>query len=142
MCNFAQVFNYFCLFCLFLNIFCPFLKNHTHVRTFQNRPRIMKCFIFGTIYKIAVFWKSNCCICGNMRKLLLFGTLIVTVVGISKNLPHFYWKCCISWEIYKFVTFSINYVKLKLFFNLLFKSQFIVTNVMLSLDFFNLLITF
>ena len=42
------------------------------------------------------------------------------------------------WEIYKFATFSINYVKLKLF-NQLLQSQFIVANILVSLDCLNLL---
>ena len=30
---------------------------------------IMKCYISGTICKIAIFWNSNCYFCGNMRKI-------------------------------------------------------------------------
>ena len=41
-------------------------------------------------------------------------------------------------KIYKFATFSINYVKLKLF-NQLLQSQFIVANILVSLDCLNLL---
>ena len=29
---------------------------------------IMKCYISGAIYKIVIFWNSNCYICANMRK--------------------------------------------------------------------------
>ena len=47
-------------------------------------------------------------------KLLYFEAQISTFVGISKKLPHFYWKWSISSEIHKFATFRINYVKLKL----------------------------
>ena len=70
-------------------------------------------------------------------KFLYFEIEITTLVGISKKLLLFYWKCCISWEIYKFATFSINYLKLKLF-NQLLQSQFIVSNILVSLDCLNL----
>ena len=60
------------------------------------------------------------------------------LVGISKKLTLFYRKWCISWEIYKFATFSISYVKLKLF-NQLLQIQF---NKLVSLDCLNLLLIF
>ena len=55
-----------------------------------------------------------------------------------KNYVLFYLKCCISWEIYKFSTFSINYVKLKLD-NQLLQGQFIVADVLMELDCLNLM---
>ena len=33
---------------------------------------IMKCYISGTICKIAIFWKSNCYVCRNRRKIATF----------------------------------------------------------------------
>ena len=68
------------------------------------------------------------------EKLLLFETQITIFVGIFLKVTFFYWKCCISSEIYKFATFSISYVKLKLF-NQLLQSQF---NKLVSLDCLNL----
>ena len=99
---------------------------------------IMKCYISGIICKIAIFWKSNCCIYGNMKKIATFWNSNCYFVGISKKLTLFYWKYCISSEIYKFTTFSISYVKLKLL-NQLLQSQF---NKLVSLDCLNLLIIF
>ena len=87
---------------------------------------IMKCYISGSIYKTAIFWNSNC----YFFKLKL--------LHLWEDLKLFYWKCCISWGIYKFATFSINYIKLKLFYQLL-QSQFTVGNVLVSLDCLNLL---
>ena len=78
---------------------------------------------------------------GPSAKLLYSENQLATFMGISKKLPLFYWKYCISWEIYKFATFSINYVKLKLF-NQLLQSQFIVANILVSLDCLNLLLIF
>ena len=54
-------------------------------------------------------------------------------VRMSKKMLLHYWKCWISWEIYKFATFSINNVKLKLF-NHLLQSQLIVAVVLVSLN--------
>ena len=67
---------------------------------------------------------------------LYFKTEMSTFVGISKKLLLIYWKCCISWETYKFPLFSINYVKL------IFQCQFIMTNLLVSLDCLNLLTIF
>ena len=75
---------------------------------------------------------------GPHAKFQRFETEIATFVGISKKLLLFYWKCCISWETYKFATFSINYVKLKCF-NQLLQTQLIVANILVSLDYLNLL---
>ena len=55
-----------------------------------------------------------------------------------KNYVLFYLKCCISWEIYKFSNFSINYVKLKLD-NQLLQGQFIAADVLMELDCLNLM---
>ena len=96
---------------------------------------IMKCYISGTIYK---FWNSNCYICGNMRKNATFWNSNCYIWGNIWKIATFYWKCCISWEIYKFSTFRINYAKLKLFYQLS-QSQFIVANILVSLDCLNLL---
>ena len=53
---------------------------------------------------------------GPSAKFPYFKTQIATFVGISNKLILFYWNAaCISWGIYKFATFSINYVKLKHF---------------------------
>ena len=71
---------------------------------------------------------------GSTAKLLYFETQITAFVKISE-------KYCVSWEIYKFATFSINYVKLKLF-NQLLQNQFIVANILVSLDCLNLLTIF
>ena len=73
---------------------------------------IMKCYTSGTIHKTAIFWNPNCYICGNMRKIITFWNSNC-YKKIMYILP-FYWKCCISWKFYKFASFSINYVKLKL----------------------------
>ena len=78
---------------------------------------------------------------GSSIKFLYFETEIAKFVGISKKLLLFYWKCHISWETSKFATFSINYVKLKLF-NQLLQSQFIVANILVSLYCSNLSIPF
>ena len=64
--------------------------------------------------KLQYFEKQIARLVGISQKLLVFETLIATFVGISKKLPLFHWKGGISWEICKFSTFSINYVKLKL----------------------------
>ena len=69
----------------------------------------------GPSAKLLYFENQIAIFVGIWEKLLLFETQIATFVGISENLLLFYWKCYISFEIYKFATFSINYVKLKLF---------------------------
>ena len=102
---------------------------------------IMKCYISGAICKIAIFWKSNCYVCGNMRKIATFWNSNGHICGNIKKLSLLHWKCSISWEIYKFATFSTNYVKLKLV-NQLPQSQFIVVNILVSLDCLKLLIIF
>ena len=112
-------------------IICCFIS-----RSFSSG--IMKCYISGTICKIVYFETQNATFVGIWEKLLLFETQIATFVGISENLLLFYWKCYISFEIYKFATFSINYVKLKLF-NQLLQRQFIVANILVPLDCLNLL---
>ena len=83
-----------------------------------------------------IFWKWV--YLGPHAKFQYFETEIATFVGISKKLLLFYWKCCISWEAYKFAAFSINYVKLKRF-NQLLQAQFIVANILVSLNYLNLL---
>ena len=83
-----------------------------------------------------IFWKWV--YLGPHAKFQYFETEIATFVGISKKLLLFYWKCCISWEAYKFAAFSINYVKLK-HFNQLLQAQFIVANILVSLNYLNLL---
>ena len=75
---------------------------------------------------------------GPSARLLHFETRIAIFVEISKKLLLFCWKGCIFWEIYKFATFSINYVKLELF-NQLLESQLIVANILVSLDCLNML---
>ena len=103
---------------------------------------VMKCYIYWSICKIAIFWNSNCYICGDMRKIATFWDSKCYILWQYANkLLLFYWKCCISWEIYKFATFSINDAKLKLFHQL-FQSQFIVANILVSLDCLSLLIIF
>ena len=77
--------------------------------------RIINCYISGNICKIAIFETQIATFLVILEKSLLFETQIATYVGISKKLLLFYWKCYISWEIYKFAIFSINCVKLKLF---------------------------
>ena len=68
----------------------------------------------GPSAKLLYFETQIATFVGIWEKLLLFETQIATFLGISKTLLLFHWKCCVSWEIYKFATFSINYVKLKL----------------------------
>ena len=104
-------------------------------RSFSSR--IMK--YLGPSAKLLYFENQIATFVGIWEKLLLFETRIATFVEISKKFLLFYWKCCISWEIYKSATFSINYVKLKLF-NQLLQCKFIVVNLLLSLDCLNLLI--
>ena len=59
-------------------VICCFIsRSHSSV--------IMKCCISGNICKIATFRNSNCYICGNTGKILLFETQIVAFVVISKN---------------------------------------------------------
>ena len=88
--------------------------------------------------KLLYFENQIATFVGIWEKLLLFETRIATFVEISEKFLLFYWKCCISWEIYKSATFSINYVKLKLF-NELSQSQLILANILVSLDCLNLL---
>ena len=92
----------------------------------------------GPSAKLLYFENQIATFLGIWEKLLLFETQIATFVGISENLLLFYWKCYISFEIYKFATFSINYVKLKLF-NQLLQRQIIVANILVPLDCLNLL---
>ena len=77
---------------------------------------------------------------GIWEKLPLPETQIATSMGISRKFLLFYWKSCILWEIYKFATFSINYVKLKLFNHLLQSNwqTYIGGNILVSLDWLNL----
>ena len=88
----------------------------------------------GPSAKLLYFENQIATFVGIGEKLLLFETQIATFVRISKKLPLFYSKCCIPWEIHKFATFSINYVKLN-FFNQLLLSCLIVANILVSLLF-------
>ena len=86
-----------------------------YVTSFQD-PFLMGLWnatYLGPSAKLLYFETQIATFVGIWEKLLLFETHIATSVGISKKFLLFYWKCCI-WEIYKFATFSINYVKLKL----------------------------
>ena len=86
--------------------------------------KIRICFFISTSFTselwnttyLGPFWNSICYICGNIKK---FATFLS--------------KCCISWEIYKFATFTIHHLKLKLF-NQLFQSKFIMANILVLLD--------
>ena len=66
-------------------IICCFIS-----RSFSNG--IMKCYISGTIYKIAIFWNLIATFVGIWEKLLLLKTHIATFVGISKKKYYFLTK--------------------------------------------------
>ena len=90
--------------------------------------------------------KSNCklnffskyFVLNNQENIILLKNSEKKVDTSFKKLLLFYWKCYISWEIYKFPTFNINYLKLK-FSNQLLQSQFILANILVSLDCLNFL---
>ena len=92
----------------------------------------------GPSAKLLCFETQIATFVGISEKLLLFETRLLHLWKYLKNCFFFYWKCYIFWEIYKFATFSINYVKLKLF-NQLLQRQIIVANILVPLDCLNLL---
>ena len=102
-------------------------------RSFSSR--IMKCFISGTICKIAIFWKPNCCLWEYEKNCYFLKLKLLHLWEYLKNW-HFFTESAAFPGI---ATLSINYVKIKLF-NQLLQSQFIVANTLVSLDCLYLLI--
>ena len=84
---------------------------------------IMNATYLGTSVEFLYFVTQIAWFVVISEKLLLFETQIATFVGISKKLLLFYWKCYISWEIYKFATFSIKVKFFNQFLWLLFTGK-------------------
>ena len=53
---------------------------------------VMKCYMYGSICKTAIFWNSSCYICGNMRKIASLETQIATFVVICWQIATFLLK--------------------------------------------------
>ena len=94
---------------------------------------IMKCYISEAICKIAIFWNSNCYICGSIRKIATFWNSNCYICGNIWKIAAFLLKVLRFLENLQICYFYYNYVKLKLF-NQLLQSQFIVANILVSLD--------
>ena len=56
----------------------------------------------GPSAKLQYFENQIAKFAGIWEKLPLLETQTATFEGISKKVAPFYWKSCISWEIYKF----------------------------------------